>query len=90
LAHVAEFISELGVGLNLVFVSFCELVEAALKPAIDIFDLRFVSFTRSTFFSISALAASRFFLSFYSLSLAWVLPAYIIDYNRHKLLVIWG
>jgi hypothetical protein len=52
LAHIAEFISEFGVGLDLIFVTFGEVVEAELEAAVDVFYLSPGSDTMSAFFYI--------------------------------------
>lgn len=77
LAHIVELFSELGVGFDLVLVSLGELIKVGLKTRIRIFDLHRDCLTASTFFYISALAASRFFFSFSFAIAAALLPVYI-------------
>ena len=47
------------------FVFFGEVIEAVLKFLVYLFDLSGALVTMTEFFCISALAASRFLLSFY-------------------------
>lgn len=77
LAHVVEFLSELGVGFDLVLVSLGKLIQVGLKIRIGVFDLHQNSLTANTFFSISALAASLFFFYFSLAITAALLPVYI-------------